>query len=545
MTRTVTTDVVVVGAGVAGLVAATACRDAGLGVILLEATGVAGGATAADTGHAWLPGHPFGGRGATADDPDAVAAYLDGVLGAPTQPSSPERRAAFVATAPAVGTWLQKHRVTLYPVRNRPDLHPGVTGWRQHGRVLTSGPWDRRMLGDWAGRLGQPGHELEIAPQSPQGVLAAARELAERVLRPTPQLVSSGLGLVAQVLLAARRAGVDLWLDAPLQDLLAGDGRIEGVRVGRAGEPVEIRATTAVVLTCGGFEANDELRREHLPLPTDPAWSSGYAGNTGAGILAAARLGAPLVEMDDAWWTIVSLFEDRVYRMTAERSLPFGIIVDAAGGRFVNEAGPMPEIGRHLYDRNGRVRAIPAWLVLDNQHRQRYPLGPWLPGSGPGRGESALVRADSLAELAAATGVDHAGLISTVVRFNLFAAKGADPDFRRGASAVDRANGDPRQRRNPNLGELVKAPFWAVPLFPGDVGTKGGVVVDADARVLRADGEPLLAGLFATSGTAASLFPRTGPGHGAALGSALVDAFRAASAINARGVGTSQSGGLG
>lgn len=527
----VTTDVVVVGAGAAGLVAATACRLAGLKVLVVEASSVVGGSTAPDTGHVWLPGHPFGGRGAKADDPGEVLAYVDGVVGAPTAASSSARREAFVATAPVLGAWLSRQRVTLYPVRNRPDLHPGVPGWRQNGRVITSGPWDRRMLGDWAGLLGEPAARLEIAPRSARGVVAAARALAQRALSGGDQLVHGGPGVVAQLLLAARRSGIDLWLDAPLTGLLAGDTRVEGVRVLRAGVPVEVRASRAVVLACGGFEASDELRGEHLPLPTDTAWSSGWASNTGVGMAAAAALGAPLVEMDDAWWTLISLFGGVAYRMTAERSLPHGLVVDAAGQRFVDEAGPMPEIGRHLYERNRRVRAVPAWLVVDNRHRQRYPLGPWLPGSAPGRDEDTLVRAESLAELATMIGVDRAGLIGTVVRFNQLAAKGDDPDFGRGASPVDRANGDATLKPNPNLGTVEKAPYWAVPLFPGDVGTKGGVVVDADARVLGDDGQPLLTGLFATSGTAASLFPRTGPGHGAALGSALVDAFRAAAAI--------------
>lgn len=533
--RSVTTDVVVVGAGAAGLVAATVCRHAGLDVVLLESTATIGGATAPDTGHVWLPGHPFGGRGAKPEDPAAVAAYLAEVVGAPTPASSASRRAAFVATAPELGAWLQRQRVTLYPVRNRPDLHPGVPGWRGFGRVVTSGPWDRRMLGAWGDRLGAPGHDVEIAPRSARGVVAAAGELTKRVVRPGRDLVQAGAGLVAQLLLAANRAAVDIWLDAPMTGLLAGDSRVEGVRVVRDGVPLEVRATRAVVLACGGFEANPDLRREHLPLPTDAAWSSGWRGNTGSGITAAAALGAPLVEMSDAWWTLVASFDGVVYRMTAERSLPFGIVVDAAGDRFVNEAGPMPEIGGHLYRRNRSVRSIPAWLVMDNRHRQRYRLGPWLPGSAPARDDESLVRADSLESLARRIGVDPAGLIGTVVRFNQQAAKGSDLDFGRGGSPVDRANGDPSQRGNPNLGPLERPPFWAVALLPGDVGTKGGVVVDANARVLGSDGRPLLTGLFATSGTAASLFPRTGPGHGAGLASALVDAYRAASALTGSG----------
>ena len=533
--RSHTTDVVVVGAGAAGLVAATACRQAGLDVVVVESTSGVGGSTAGDTGHAWLPGHPFGGRSVKADDPADVRTYLAGVLGPTTPASSAERREAFVTGAPAVGSWLQRQRVTVYPVRDRPDLHPSVPGWRAHGRVVTSGPWDRRMLGSWARRLTDADPVPEIAPRSALGLLAAARAVAARAMGPGRDLVSGGSGFVAQLLRAAQRAEVTLWLETPMVDLLAGDTRIEGVRVRREGVDIDLRATRAVVLASGGFEGNADMRREHLPLPTEPAWTSGGRSNTGVGIAAAARLGAPLATMDDAWWTLVSLFDGVPYRMTAERSLPFGFIVDAAGDRFVNEAGPMPEIGRHLYERNRRVRAIPAWLIVDNRHRQRYSFGPWLPGSAPGRDDPTMIRADSLADLAREIGVDAAGLIGSAVRFNQLAAAGTDGDFGRGASAVDRANGDPSQRRNPNLGPVDKGPYWASALYPGDVGTKGGVITDADARVLGSDGHPLLSGLFATSGTAASLFPRTGPGHGAALASALVDAHRAATAITQPG----------
>ena len=107
------------------------------------------------------------------------------------------------------------------------------------------------------------------------------------------------------------------------------------------------------------------------------------------------------------------------------------------------------------------------------------------------------------------------------------ASKGRDDDFGRGSSPHDRAHGDPTRPRNPNLGPLEKSPYWAVPIYPGDTGTKGGLVVDDAGRVLDAGDAPI-PGLWAVSGTAASVFKGTAPGNGAGLGAALVDAFRAA-----------------
>lgn len=529
--KTLTTDVVVVGAGAAGLLAAVAARRAGRETILVESTSALGGSTATDTGHVWLPGHPWALRGAKADPSDAVQRYLAAILGSPTPASSAERRQAFVRTAPLVGRWLDDQGIRMAVTKSRVDFHQSAPGSRPSGRVVVSLPYDRRQLGSWGSRLRTSAYGLEIAPRSPRGAVTAAQAVAQRILNPTKDLVQGGTGLVAQLASAATRNGVTIWLDTPMTDVLSEGSRATGVRILREGTEVELRANEAVILAAGGFEANQELRQEYLPLPTDRAWSTGYAGNTGDALRALQRLGAPVAEMDEAWWTLVSVFGDTAYRMTAERSRPFSLIVDQAGDRFINEAGPMPQIGRHLYDRNRGVRAIPSWLVMDSRHRQRYPLGPWLPGSYPRRDDESVVRAASLNELAARLGIDVAGLLGTVVRFNGFAKKGRDGDFYRGDSLQDRTNGDPSQRKNPCLGTLEQGPYWAVRLYPGDAGTKGGVLIDAWSRVLGPDDRPLLDGLYAVTGTAASLFRSTAPANGAALGSALVEAYRAVLSI--------------
>ncbi len=523
--RTITTDVVVVGAGVAGLAAAAACREAGREVVLVESTDRVGGSTAADTGQFWLPAT---GVGKSADDsPEQALEYLDALLGPVSPSSSAERREAFVQTSADVARWLATAGVTLAPVRGSIDFHPELHSSSRGGRALASTPFDRRTLGPLSELLRETDYQLEIAPRSARGVVVAAQTMALRLVNPTKDLVTGGAALAGHLLRRITQLGVTLWMSSEMVDLLDESGMIAGVVVKRQGQDIELRANDGVILACGGFEANPEMRREHLPLPTDVEWSSGLPSNTGAGIRSAQRVGAGTAEMDEAWWTIVARFNGRTYRMTSERSAPHGIIVDRAGDRYFDEAGPSPVVGREPYARSRRVRAIPSYLIVDNRHRQRYRMGPWLPGSSPAADNDALLRARTLPDLAEALKIDEAGLLGTVVRFNGFAAKGTDADFDRGKSIADRVHGDPLYRKNPCLGTLEKSPYWAVPVYPGDSGTKGGVLVDVDSRVCTSDGAPIPR-LYATAGTAATLFQDTAPGVGAALASSLVDAYRAA-----------------
>lgn len=518
-------DLVVVGGGVAGLLAATLGREHGLDVILLESTGLLGGSTAADTGQVYLPAThhatSYPTKAAGEDTPAEALAYLNAVLGDATPASSAARREAFVGTAARVARWLEDHKVPLAPARGTRDFHPDAPGARRGGRVLSCGTVNRRALGAWADRLRTPEARLQFSPRSGRGLVLAMQAVAHRVLHPTKDAVTGGAALAAALVQRALAAGVVLWVDAPVTELIDAGGRVRGVRVLRDGVEVEVSASRGVLLACGGFEGSAELRRRHLPCPTDVAWTTGLASNDGFALTAALAAGAAAAELGEAWWTPVALFGGRAYRMTNERSAPHSLIVDSAGDRFLDEADPTPQAGRALYARHRGVRAIPSWLIVDDRHRQRYRLGPWLPGSAP-RGNDVIVKATSLNDLAVHVGVDRPGLIGTVVRFNGFAKKGHDADFGRGGRG-----------RGTGLGSLEKSPFWAVPLYPGDAGTKGGALVDADARVLTASGEPI-PGLFAAGGAAASLFRGEAPGSGAAGGTALVEAYRA---VTAMGIG--------
>jgi 3-oxosteroid 1-dehydrogenase len=138
-----------------------------------------------------------------------------------------------------------------------------------------------------------------------------------------------------------------------------------------------------------------------------------------------------------------------------------------------------------------------------------------------------LVKADSLEELAGQAGIDPGGLRRTIERFNQFAATGRDEDFGRGESVYDQYYGDPRVKPNPNLGPIGRPPFWATRIYPGDLGTKGGVLTDEHARALRSDGTPI-PGLYAAGNTTATVMGRTYPGPGGTIGPAMVFGYLAA-----------------
>ena len=524
---TVRTDVVIVGGGAAGLLAAVAARRLGHDVLVCEAGPMVGGATALGDGRIWLPANQLMEKLGVGDSAVEAAEYLDAILGEPTAASSAQRRAAYVETSGRLVRWLASSKVPLVAERDAADHHPHAPGAKPSGRVVRSQAFDRRVLGDWAGSLRGPSDPGE-------------RPLSERLFgRFGPGHASRGTGeaLAAELLHRAVGNGVELWLDSPVTDLVSGDSGVEGVIVRRLAQGsdagVRVLASAGVLLAAGGFEAGQALREEYLPLPTDAAWSAAGTTNDGSAISRAVGHGAATAAMDEAWWTPVMLVDGVAHPLDDERSRPHSIIVDQTGSRFLDESAPADQVGRQLYERSHGVRAIPSYLIMDNRFHKEFPLGPWPASTTPKAAlESGdLVKAGSLNELAQALGIDRAGLLGTGVRFNGFARKGRDQDFERGEYLSGSA-----RRRNESLGKLDKPPFWAVRVYPGDLGTKGGVGVDADGRVLRADGSAI-PGLCACPGTAASMMGRTSPGPGAALGEALVGAFRAVLRISGRSAG--------
>jgi 3-oxosteroid 1-dehydrogenase len=173
--------------------------------------------------------------------------------------------------------------------------------------------------------------------------------------------------------------------------------------------------------------------------------------------------------------------------------------------------------------------AVPAYAILDSRHRDWYPWGATPGGKTPQQwfDSGYMKKADTIADLAAQCGIDPSGLAATIERFNGFARTGKDEDFHRGDRAYDRVFADPSVKPNPALGAIDKPPFYAVEVFPGDVGTYGGIVTDEFARVLRGDGS-VIPGLYATGNATASVTGKTYPGAGASIAASFVFGWVAA-----------------
>jgi len=538
-------DVVVVGSGAAGMTAALAAAHHGLRAVVLEKTDYFGGSTARSGGGIWAPGNEVLRKAGVRDTPEQASAYLAHVAGSPVPGAlqrallarGPEMLAFVRASTPADFAWVPGYA----------DYYPEAPGGLAQGRSIEPVPLDAQVLGTELARLNPaylpapPGvtitqadyRWLSLGTRHPRAILTAAR-VSGRAAR--ARLLKRRMLSMGQALAAGLRAGlaakeVPVWLGTPMTGLQVTDGRVTGVEVTRDGRPALVRAGRGVLIAAGGFERNDEMRRRYQRQPTSTEWTTGSAGNTGDGIVAGEAAGAALDLMDDAWWGPTIPLSGGPYFCLAERSLPGCILVNGAGQRFVNESAPYVDAVHAMYDAHAPDNPhIPAWLITDQRYRNRYVfagLPPRKPLPRRWYRAGAVFRAPALTELAEQAGVDPGGLSKTVARFNEFAEAGRDEDFRRGDSAYDRYYGDPRCRPNPNLAPLAQAPFYAVKIVPGDLGTKGGLRTDERARVLRPDGTPI-AGLYAAGNASASVMGHSYAGAGATIGPAMTFGYIAA-----------------
>lgn len=530
------TDVVVVGSGGAGLVAALRARDRGARVVVIEKSPKIGGTTAVSGGVLWIPRNRHMAALGVEDSREDALAYLRRAAFGQTTDALLE---AFVDRSPEMLDYLEARTVLRFSAVRRPDYHPEWAGARVAGRSLDNAPFESSRLGPARDLLRRSPHYPPITYRERYQWSRPEQfdwELIGR--RIEGGVLTLGGALVGGLFKACLDAGVEFAVGTRVRELVRGGGRVAGVRATDAsGGTLELAAARGVVIASGGFEWNPRLvahfLRGPLAAPATPPW------NTGDGLLMGIGVGANLGNMNEAAWFPVIRIPGEEYDgrpvarlIVEERSRPGSIVVNRRGRRFVNEAASYDDFARafHVFDADAYDYAnLPAYLVFDQGFRQRYNVTTVMPGDAP---PAWFATGETPAALAHALGIDAAGLATTIGRFNELAARGEDPAFRRGASAHDRFNGDPAHHPNPCLGPLDTPPYFAVELLPGSVSTKGGLLCDARARVLDVEDAPI-PGLFACGNAMASSVGIGYPGAGGMLGPGMTFGYIAGDGVAA------------
>ncbi len=554
-------DLVIVGSGAGSMCAALAARALGKSVVILEKQAKVGGSTAISGGVLWTPNNPLMAEEGVPDSYERARTYFDAAVTYESPATSPARREAYLKVGPRMVDFLRERGMAFFRPDGWSDYYDDLPGGEPRSRCLGAPLYDARALGPWAPRLarspvggGMPVHSHELTDlflvrRTWAGKRMAAkllgRMIAARVLG--RDLVSNGAALQGRLLEIVLREGVPIFPSTPVTELVVEDGRVVGVEIARDGPDMAtatVRARDGVLLNAGGFSRNDELRQRTGRAPASARWTAANPGDTGEVLERAMALGAATDNLDAFWWVVTSQHTDGSWPegttmpdgSTApwmhhlDLALPYSILVDQSGQRYCNESASYMEVGERMYERHASgIAAVPSWTIFDGLHRKRYPWGTAMPGTTPRAWlESGYMKkADSLAGLAAECGIDAEGLEKCVERWNGFCRDGIDRDFGRGNRQFDRIHGDPTVRPNPNLGPISTPPYYAVPMFPSDVGTAGGLVTDEYARVLREDGG-IIEGLYATGNTTASVVGRCYPGAGASIAASFVFGFIAA-----------------
>ena len=546
-------DILVVGSGAGGLLSALVASEHHADVLVIEKEREWGGTSATSGGGIWIPASDQAREAGFEDSVDDAFKYVR-ALSKDNVPDANIR--AFVTQAAPMLRWMGEKTDIIYCAFPYPDYHaenPGgsPTGYRTHmplpmdGKVLGKDVETLRFASPAAslfGYLNWHFDETYIMLFRAPGwrwhlIKSLARywfDLPFRFRSRKDRRLTLGNALVGGIRMALNKRNVPVWLNTPMQDLIEERGAITGAIISHEGKTVRVRARKGVILAAGGFDKSAEMRKANAPLYQNTLYSGGTAGNTGDSIRAAVEVGAETMNLQSTWAAPVFYVpgEDRGRLCTIERALPGCLMVNQKGERYLNEAASYHIVGQQMAKREAEHHdASPSWFVFDHEYRHKYPVGPLMPIMPDwfqrGEVQNTLKKGRTLSELAQAMGVETSALSATIQRYNDSAAKGEDPDFHRGEAAYDKMYGDPRVTPNPCLRPLSKGPFYAMPIYPGDIGTNGGLLTDDKARVVDTKGKPI-PGLYAIGNNAASAMGESYPGAGVTIGPALTFGYIAA-----------------
>jgi succinate dehydrogenase/fumarate reductase flavoprotein subunit len=546
-------DLLVLGAGAGGMTAALVAAALGLDVLLVEKTTVVGGTTALSAGSIWVPGSHH--SATSSDDADNALRYLRAAIGDRLRTSLTD---AFLAASPEMVRFLEQHtavRLRAYPYH--PDYLADLPGATLAGRVLEPLPFDARVLGRDLARLRPPlpeftllgglmvdrtdiGHLLN-ATRSVASLRHATRLLlrygADRLRHRRGTRLVMGNALAGRLLHSLLQRGVPVWTSTAPIELTLAEGRVTGAILEAPDGRTQVRSRLGVVLATGGFSRHPELRRRLLPEPLcehSPLVESATGDGITLGQRAGGHLGAD--HANNSFWAPVSVRARADGSMAVfphfvlDRGKPGLIAVNGEGRRFVNEATTYQRFAEAMYAAHAHAPTIPCHFICDDRFIVRYGLGMVRPKRLNLRraiADGYVVRTNTLGDLASALGIEPAVLEETVARHNGFAADGVDPEFARGRDAYQRNLGDPAHGPNPCIGPIRTPPFYAIEVWPGDIGASCGLVTNACAQVLRADGTPI-EGLYACGNDMDSLMAGVYPAPGITLGPAMTFGYLAA-----------------
>lgn len=544
-----TTDVIIVGSGAGGMAAAIRAHDLGMKVLVLEKNATVGGTSAMSGGSVWIPCNHYMHQENLEDNQDDALLYLKHCVGDVT---AEKKLLAYISQAAVVIHYLsEKTHLQFQITHGLPDYYPDYPGARLQGRTLEAVPFAANQL---------KSHLFQLHPPHPQELIFGMSFTAEeanilfknekkaswlffsnfvktifkrmwfRTKSYSPRLCL-GNALVGRLFLSLIERQIPIWQQANVCELISDSNKVQGVVVDYQGKKIRIAAKKGVILAAGGF-ANNKIMRTRYQALASTEWTAAQKNDNGEAILMGVKLDADIALMDEAWWVPVTLLPGKAepWLIVIEKGLPGSMIVNQTGVRFTNESGPYIDVGKKMLQTH-----IPSYLIMDSACRKKYPLAALLPGRlqpdyfwKKEYKDHWIIKASSLAELAQKLNINAATLLQTVAEFNQGAQMGKDPLFHRGENAYDCYYGDPTVKPVPCLRALSsEGPYYAIPLFPGDLGTKGGLCTNEYAQVLNKNGDPIY-NLYAVGNSSASVMGLSYPGAGATLGPAIVFAYIAA-----------------
>jgi succinate dehydrogenase/fumarate reductase flavoprotein subunit len=543
-------DVLVVGSGAAGMAAAVTARHRGLDVLIVEKEPRFGGTTARSGGWLWIPGTSLARAYGICEAPDAARTYLRHEAG---NNFDAARVDAFLAAGPeAVDFFTTQTAVRFDMPLVFPDYHAEAPGGAQGGRSMVARPFDAGELGSHIKNLGAPLPELTVfgmmlgsgkeiihfmrATRSLTSAIYVAKRLSRHLMdvlrHGRGMTLTNGNALAGRLAKSAFDLNVPLWLSSPVSELIIEDGAVRGAIVARDGRTIRVRARRGVVLACGGFP-HDVARRKamfrHAPTGAEH-FSPGPVGNTGDGLRLAEAAGGRVEDRlpNAAAWVPVSLTRRKdgsrgVMPHFIDRAKPGVIAVTREGRRFTNEGDSYHDFVQAMMKVAKPDEEIATFLICDHRTLRKYGLGcvpPFPMPLGHHLRTGYLMRGATIEALAAQAGIDPKGLADAISGFNTTAAEGRDPAFGKGSRAYNRYQGDALHGPNPCVAPITDGPFYAIKMVIGDLGTYAGIVTDADARALDANGR-VIPGLYAAGNDMASIMGGNYPGAGITLGPAL------------------------